>query len=300
MTEQVELHKLQLDSTIQSRTSLDMITIQEYAEDMRNGDEFAPVEVIFDGTQNYYVWDGFHRVSAAREAGIPRLNANVQRGTKQDAQWLALGANRNHGLRRTNEDKRRAVEMALQHPKAVRLSDYQIATHCGVGHTMVSRFRESIYTISIDKTTRQVIRNGSTYTMDTANIGKQNGATFDSTAPAISTDTRPLFAEAELDVDAVDEIELPELRYQDGDEAYCKYCYSTHSNWELEEGDVWCCRECNHRTQDAYLSIVGKPDSQEVTDRYEQHKDVFDYKRDSRRSQPAADDHGPVYGSPNT
>src|SRR5688500_4610428 len=63
------------------------------------------------------------------------------------------------GLRRTNEDKRRAVEAALRHPKAAKLSDRQIAEHVGVSHDMVNRLRKSICHSMTDAPTREVTRN---------------------------------------------------------------------------------------------------------------------------------------------
>jgi hypothetical protein len=50
------------------------------------------------------------------------------------------------GLRRTNEDKRGAVEQALKHPKAGKMSDRAIAEHCGVTHSFVAKVREEVAT----------------------------------------------------------------------------------------------------------------------------------------------------------
>jgi len=36
----------------------------------------------------------------------------VIRGTQQDAQWFSFAANQTNGLRRSNEDKQRAVKAA--------------------------------------------------------------------------------------------------------------------------------------------------------------------------------------------
>src|SRR5262249_39078514 len=63
-------------------------------------------------------------------------------GTLDDAQWLASGANKAHGQRRTNEGKRRAVEMALRlHPER---SDTWIASHVGVDRGTVTTHRERL------------------------------------------------------------------------------------------------------------------------------------------------------------
>jgi hypothetical protein len=52
------------------------------------------------------------------------------------------------------------------------------------------------------------------------------------------------------------------LRFQDGMRAYCKYCYTTHTNWEMP-GDygTWRCGECGHNTSDEMMQIGG-PETQ--------------------------------------
>lgn len=167
--EQLTVSNLILSSDIQPRTAMDMVVIQEYADEMKSGTKFPPIEVVFDG-QGYWVWDGFHRAKAAKIAEILEILANVQNGTKQDAQWLALSANRAHGLRRTNADKKRTVELALEHPNAINKSLREIADHCGVSYQTIANYKNTIYQNLTDVIT--VTRNGSSYTMNTNRIGK--------------------------------------------------------------------------------------------------------------------------------
>lgn len=164
----LKLLDIQIRHDLQPRIQMDMFTVADYAEAMKEGRIFPPLEVVHDGAQ-YWLWDGFHRKKAAEQAGLIEIDVNVTEGTLEDAQWLALGANKAHGLKRTNEDKQKAVERALDHPKAKSLSDRQIAEHCGVSNFMVSDYRRRICDSITDKT---VVRNGTTYTMNTANIGK--------------------------------------------------------------------------------------------------------------------------------
>jgi hypothetical protein len=76
--------------------------------------------------------------------------------------------------RRSNEDKRKAVVAALQHPKGAKLSDRQIAEHCGVSSMFVGKCRDelspSINGLQID--TRIATRGGKEYEIDTTNIGR--------------------------------------------------------------------------------------------------------------------------------
>lgn len=76
--------------------------------------------------------------------GLATIDANVIDGNLKDAEWLALTANKEHGMRRSNEDKRRVVELALNHPNGAKLSNSQIAEHCGVSHFLVGKIRPSI------------------------------------------------------------------------------------------------------------------------------------------------------------
>jgi hypothetical protein len=90
-----------------------------------------------------------------------------------------VGANKEadrSGLRRTNQDKHRAVEKALSlRPK---MSDRAIAEHCGVGSTLVLRVRQELTAPKVQSSER-IGREGGTY--NTANIGKGSNGTPEST-----------------------------------------------------------------------------------------------------------------------
>ena len=170
--ESISLDKIRLDGETQPRGTLSQQQIRNYAEDMKAGMTFPPVELCHDG-RDYWLWDGFHRVHATRLVGFTEIDANVTSGTQTDAQWLSYGANTAHGLYRSNEDKRRAVLAALSHPKAEGLSNPQVAKHCGVSTNTAAKYREELEaTCQIDKSTRRTGRDGRT--IDTANIGRSN------------------------------------------------------------------------------------------------------------------------------
>jgi len=65
-----------------------------------NGDEFPPVQVVYDGAE-YWLWDGFHRLHARKRNGLYTVPAIVRQGTRRDAVLLSVGANATHGFRRT-------------------------------------------------------------------------------------------------------------------------------------------------------------------------------------------------------
>lgn len=168
----LDIRTIRTDGGTQPRAEIDMVTVAEYAEDMTREAQFPPVVVFFDGSA-YWLADGFHRYHAALSLGLATLDADVRRGTLAEAQWYSYSVNQSHGLRRTNEDKRRAVEAALQHPYAASKSLRDIANHCGVHWTTVENYRNaSVENLQINNE-RTVTRAGTTYTMNTANIGRR-------------------------------------------------------------------------------------------------------------------------------
>lgn len=124
----------------QIRAKIDAEAVSDYADAMTDGVKFPPVVVFHDGSE-YILADGFHRVMAASRNGFKDILAEIHKGTKADALKYALGANAAHGIKRTNADKRRSVELALaEWPK---LSDRQIAEICAVSNNFVSEQRKS-------------------------------------------------------------------------------------------------------------------------------------------------------------
>jgi hypothetical protein len=88
-------------------------------------------------------------MKAARRAKLGHVLAEVRQGGRKDALRFALGANHKHGLRRTNGDKRRAVEMAVA--EFGNLSDGLLAEMCGVSQPFVSNIRHQLITVMSSK-----------------------------------------------------------------------------------------------------------------------------------------------------
>lgn len=134
----LQLTDIDTHSGTQIRATIDEATVAEYAAAWTDGAQFPPVVVFHDG-HNFILADGFHRVLAAARNGFKDVEAEVHKGTRSDALKYALGANAAHGLKRTNADKRRSVELALgEWPQ---LSDRQIAEICAVSNNFVSERR---------------------------------------------------------------------------------------------------------------------------------------------------------------
>jgi len=137
----LDMSVVRIDGDTQPRTAISPAVVQEYMEDMQAGAEFPPVTVVHDGA-TYWLVDGFHRFFAHRRLNRKEILAEVVTGEWKDARWLSVAANKTHGLRRTNEDKAKAVTRALRlRPE---LSDHAIAEHVGVDHKTVCRHREML------------------------------------------------------------------------------------------------------------------------------------------------------------
>lgn len=182
---QLNIDRIRLDGGTQPRTEIRIDVVEEYAEAMRQGAVFPPVIVFFDGLQ-YWLADGFHRAAAAlRVRPSQPIEAEVIQGTQSDAQWYSFSVNQTHGLRRTNEDKARAVKAALQHPRGASQSDRDIGLHVGVTHPTVAKYRSELAASGkiFQMRPRTVTRGDTTYQQDTTNIGTSNKRRNESRTP---------------------------------------------------------------------------------------------------------------------
>lgn len=137
---QLAVDLLRIDGGTQLREKIDQATVDDYREGWVNEVKFPPLVVFFDGTDNWLA-DGFHRYHGASAACLPTVPCDVRNGTLRDAILFAAGANQENGLRRTNEDKRKAVRTLLEDSEWCKRSDRWIAEAVGVDHVMVSRLR---------------------------------------------------------------------------------------------------------------------------------------------------------------
>jgi uncharacterized ParB-like nuclease family protein len=158
----------------QPRAALDTETTREYAEAMSGGAEFPAVTVFYDG-EHYWLADGFHRVKAAHQIGREEIAADVRQGSRRDAILHSVGANAQHGLRRTNEDKRRAVMTLLRDDEWKQWPDAQVARQCGVGRHFVRKIRDEITwtpSTSEPEYRKYIDKYGNERVMNVANIGR--------------------------------------------------------------------------------------------------------------------------------
>lgn len=156
----LKIDSIQTEAGTQTRVKINEDAVTEYAEAMENGAEFPPVTVFHDGT-DYWMADGFHRIMAAVRNGFIDIEADIKKGTRQDALVYALGANVTNGLRRTNADKCHCVQIALK--EFPDWSDRRVAEACGVSQPFVSKLRPQVITVITSAPTTRIGRDGKQY-----------------------------------------------------------------------------------------------------------------------------------------
>lgn len=297
MEQLLEINALTLDPELQPRLNLDQATVDEYTDILKDADRidpwpFPPVQVIQEkDTGKNWLWDGFHRVQAAQNADVFRIPATVMIGDRDLALWRSVSANKTHGLRRTQADKRRAVETALS--KFPQRSDRELAQHCGVSHPTVSKIRQELE--STGKFTSQPIRTGADgRAINTANIGaKPRAESVDcphcNQAIYITQDTRPggaiicdsckhRFADYDALMRAVEaranQTANPNWRYIFGSPENCYICGSPadyHNNgWRDQPGaDFHLCSSCYGRHNRAVTGFTDADKLQKVLENLE-------------------------------
>jgi hypothetical protein len=199
----VPLAAISIDPSVQQRVAGTSEEIaEEYAQAMREGDEFpAPVVFSDDDGATCIVGDGFHRLQAYRLAhpDAQGLVCELRSGDREDAMIWACGANTRHGLRLSRLDKLKAITTLLNIEKCSSWSDRQIARQVGVSHPFVAKARKHLQKLpdvcpkdkgqaSAERTEptkaaaigparrRTVMRRGKSYVMQTGRIGGGRGA----------------------------------------------------------------------------------------------------------------------------
>ena len=100
--------------------------------------------VVFDDGESLWLADGFHRVEAARRAGLSAIQGRVEEGGRRDAIRFSPGVNATHGKRRTRADKRRALERALCDDEWAQWADARLARMCKVTGPFVTKVRAEL------------------------------------------------------------------------------------------------------------------------------------------------------------
>ena len=139
---QIALADITRDDRLQMRAEpLDNAIVLDYADNL----DSLPASIVYlDSDGRFWLSDGFYRYHAHVDRKRKTMPCIVLEGDRRDALLNAMGANHHHGLRRTNETKRRAVLTAIEDPEWAKMSDRWIADACKVSHPFVAAIRQSI------------------------------------------------------------------------------------------------------------------------------------------------------------
>lgn len=179
----IDIDKIIRDPRCQSRTGVDPWLVQEYVVALKEGAVMPPLSTI-QAEEGHYIYDGFHRYEAYMRTEAKEVEVETEPGDIWDAIERSCSVNATHGKRRTNEDKRRAVETMLRvmRHRGESWSNREIARRCAVGSRFVDNL-VSAHGAQIQRPTL-VVRNGTAFKMNTSNIGKA------SRAASVLTDVR--------------------------------------------------------------------------------------------------------------
>ena len=172
----MRVDSIRIDGGTQSRVEIDEATVSEYADALTEGVQFPPAVVFEDGC-DYWLADGFHRFHAHHRVAREDILVEIRVGTVRDALLYSLGANACHGLRRTNADKRKAVEAMLADPEWAKWTDVKIAQACGVSDHFVGSSRRSHRSDRCERTF--ITKHGTEAVMHTAAIGPKPAKTVE-------------------------------------------------------------------------------------------------------------------------
>lgn len=139
----MDLLTIIVDSAIQPRANtLDQSHVEELKDAYLAKADIPPITVWKLPDGRYKLSQGFHRLEAAHRAELKNIKCIIKVGTEKDCLVDAMCSNQGHGLKRTNEDKRRCVtELIKALPGS---SDNHIAGLSGVSQPFVTKLRVSI------------------------------------------------------------------------------------------------------------------------------------------------------------
>jgi hypothetical protein len=134
------IREIKEDREIAAR-EIDQHLVADYRDAMAAGDQFPPVAVMRDKDNVNWLFEGWHRLAAARAAGFESFKCEVHQGDRRAALLASAGTNATHGQRRSSPDKQKAVLKLLRDAEWSKWSDREIARQCRVSYTLVQHLR---------------------------------------------------------------------------------------------------------------------------------------------------------------
>jgi hypothetical protein len=200
----IKLSKIDLEHSPNVRAELNDEAIEEYTQGYRLKEKF-PECVLFDASPGpLLLADGRHRYHSMLKAGINERTFLVYKGSYEMCLKFALQANLDHGLRRTNADKRTSVLLAIQNfPK---MSNNVIAEIAAVGDDLVREVRTCMEsTGKVNPTEKRTGKDGREYKADyrkTIVAGGENSGNKGKSEDSKNGTPKPAAAENDVEKDA--------------------------------------------------------------------------------------------------
>jgi len=156
----MKLSEIKIEPELMMRVGINQEIVDDYAQALLDGDKFPPIILFHDG-DDYHLADGWKRYYAHKKAGLEIIDTDVRMGTYEDAfDYALVQANHANGERYSIEDKRHALNLALEKQRYVEKSDRDLAKMLRVSHPFVAKVRKAI---GKQPDSIEVTRNGKKY-----------------------------------------------------------------------------------------------------------------------------------------
>lgn len=138
-----------LEPRCQCREEIDQEYVATLVEAFQAEREIPRIEVwevtADENEPRLVVVDGYHRRQALKILKREWLHVEiVGTGSLDEASWYAIGRNHEHGLRRTFEDRKKAIRYAFENPLARDYANTTIAKQTGCNAKLVAEIRDEV------------------------------------------------------------------------------------------------------------------------------------------------------------
>lgn len=174
--QKIAIKDISFDPSSMTRASISQTVVADYQAAITSGERMPPVILFRDSDKKLWIGDGWHQLYAWKANQTVDIKAEVYPGGRREAVLYSLYANATNGLRRSREDKKRAVAVILSDPEGFDTSDNWIANALRVSAEFVAGVRNELRVgfqaedCDAAETEREitVARSGSTYKMTVA------------------------------------------------------------------------------------------------------------------------------------
>lgn len=139
----IDIAKICLNAGTQLRTKLDNFQVERYSEIYKDGGPWSmtPIHLCFDG-ERYIPSNGYHRITAAKAAGLTQIAAFIKRASLDECMFDACAANKENTVARCRDTVQRAVRAALGFKPE--WSDRKLAEWVGVHFNTIYIWRHKL------------------------------------------------------------------------------------------------------------------------------------------------------------